>query len=287
MGDGGTANGGSGSDKSDDYTLAQTFLNLHPDNPGWYAAGDDMAFEWNTLTGAGAVGVKSVYMQHTFVNNSHILAGLAVSPVVYQNTGSPIGPTSMFAYGGCNVINDFDVLGATGGSFAAMSYGAVDDARAAVLAQATPNGAGTTARYVLSGFGYNYIRDDGLGAAPDRVTHLRDILIYFQNVIDDPIGIDPVAFSNTLDNAYPNPFNPTTTIKYTIATRGQVSLKVYNAAGQLVRTLVDEMQSPQATQFSKSWNGLNDHGQPVSSGVYFYKLSTTNFTQTKKMVLLK
>ncbi|RLC95763.1 MAG: hypothetical protein DRI46_14510, partial [Chloroflexi bacterium] len=56
---------------------------------------------------------------------------------------------------------------------------------------------------------------------------------------------------------------------------------------QLVRTLVNEMQSPQATQFSKSWKGLSDHGQPVSSGVYFYKLTARNFTQTKKMVLLK
>ncbi len=109
----------------------------------------------------------------------------------------------------------------------------------------------------------------------------------FQNIIDEPIGIDPVAFSNSLDNAYPNPFNPTTTIKYTIAERGHVSLKIYNAAGQLVRNLVDEMQSPQEVGFSKTWNGMNDQGQPVSSGVYFYKLTAQNFTQTKKMVLLK
>ena len=66
-----------------------------------------------------------------------------------------------------------------------------------------------------------------------------------------------------------------------------MSLKIYNAAGQLVRTLVDEVQSPQATQFAETWNGLNDRGQPVSSGVYFYKLTATDFTQTKKMVLLK
>jgi flagellar hook assembly protein FlgD len=66
-----------------------------------------------------------------------------------------------------------------------------------------------------------------------------------------------------------------------------VSLKIYNAAGQLVRTLVDEMQAPIQNGYSKIWNGMNNQGQPVSSGVYFYKLVTTNFTQTKKMVLLK
>jgi flagellar hook assembly protein FlgD len=66
-----------------------------------------------------------------------------------------------------------------------------------------------------------------------------------------------------------------------------VSLKVYNVAGQLVRTLVDEMQTPVESGFAKEWNGQNAQGQPVSSGVYFYKLVTKGFTQTKKMVLLK
>jgi len=64
-------------------------------------------------------------------------------------------------------------------------------------------------------------------------------------------------------------------------------LKIYNAAGQLVRTLVDDMQAPTQNGFSKIWNGLNNQGQPVSSGVYFYKLATKDFSQTKKMVVLK
>ncbi len=68
--------------------------------------------------------------------------------------------------------------------------------------------------------------------------------MWFQNVVDEPTGIDPVAFANRLDDNYPNPFNPTTTIRYSIASAGHVSLKIYNAAGQLVRTLVDEDQAP-------------------------------------------
>jgi flagellar hook assembly protein FlgD len=66
-----------------------------------------------------------------------------------------------------------------------------------------------------------------------------------------------------------------------------VSLKVYNVAGQLVRTLVDEEQTPSADAFKVTWDGRSDMGQPVSTGVYFYKMVTKNFTQTKKMVLLK
>ncbi len=288
MGDGGYTAGGGSSEKSNDYALCEYFLTNHPGNPGWYAAGDDFPSDWNQLTGAAAVNVRSFYMNYNLVGYDHKLVGEPVSPLVVRSGDYPIGPAAMYAYGGCPVLNDFDVIQAIGSSNYAMEYSSQGSGNGAVIRQATPNAAGSTARFVLSGFGYNFIRDDDvIGIWPDRVTHLRDILIYFQNILDEPIGIDPVAYANSLDNAYPNPFNPTTTIKYSIAERGHVTLKVYNAAGQLVRTLVDEMQSPAATGLSKTWHGMNDHGQPVSSGVYFYRLSTNRFTHTKKMVLLK
>jgi len=66
-----------------------------------------------------------------------------------------------------------------------------------------------------------------------------------------------------------------------------VTLKIYNAAGQLVRTLVNEDQTQTAEGFSATWDGMNDRGQSVASGVYFYKLTTKEFSDTKKMVLLK
>ena len=91
----------------------------------------------------------------------------------------------------------------------------------------------------------------------------------------------------SLSQNYPNPFNPTTTIAYSIKDQAHVSLKVYNVAGQLVRTLVNEQQTPQVENFRVTWDGRNDLGSSVSSGVYFYKLVTKNFSQTKKMVLLK
>jgi flagellar hook assembly protein FlgD len=91
---------------------------------------------------------------------------------------------------------------------------------------------------------------------------------------------------NELRQNYPNPFNPTTTIKYQVKSDGLVSLKIYNVAGQLVRTLVNENVKAGVVHQAQ-WHGLNDAGQNVSSGVYFYKLVTTNYTQTKKMVLLK
>ena len=79
---------------------------------------------------------------------------------------------------------------------------------------------------------------------------------------------------------YPNPFNPSTVISYSIAKEGAVSLKVYNNAGQLVQELVNTNQ--QAGIYNVDFNAAN-----LSSGIYFYTLSTTGFTATKKMILVK
>jgi flagellar hook assembly protein FlgD len=65
-----------------------------------------------------------------------------------------------------------------------------------------------------------------------------------------------------------------------------VSLRIYNVAGQLIRTLVDATKAPGKVH-TATWDGRNDTGQSVSSGVYFYKLVAGSYVQTKKMVLLK
>ncbi|MCK4776282.1 MAG: T9SS type A sorting domain-containing protein, partial [Candidatus Krumholzibacteria bacterium] len=102
---------------------------------------------------------------------------------------------------------------------------------------------------------------------------------------------DPEPFTESnqvvLYPAVPNPFNPETTIRYELKERGHVSLAVYNVAGKLVRTLVDEVKPPLAGGYSVAWDGRTNAGNPVPSGVYFYRLVTQNFMQTRKMILLK
>jgi len=93
----------------------------------------------------------------------------------------------------------------------------------------------------------------------------------------------PAEFS--LSNNYPNPFNPETKIGYFIPKACQVKLEVFNILGQRVRTLVDEVQT--AGKKGVIWDGKGESGNEVASGVYFYKLETGNFSQTKKMVLMK
>ena len=86
---------------------------------------------------------------------------------------------------------------------------------------------------------------------------------------------------------YPNPFNPETQIKYSVSGDGfiHVTLRVYNVVGQLVKTLVDEEQMP--GQYCRTWNGKDEKNQDVASGMYFYKLKISDFSETKKMVLLR
>lgn len=84
---------------------------------------------------------------------------------------------------------------------------------------------------------------------------------------------------------YPNPFNPQTTIEYDIPEDCHVTLKIYNMAGELVRTLVNEYQT--AGHYSVIWHGDNDQGEEVASGVYFYQLQAGNRVATRKMVVLK
>jgi FlgD Ig-like domain len=95
----------------------------------------------------------------------------------------------------------------------------------------------------------------------------------------------PKAFS--LAQNMPNPFNPSTTITYSVplSNAEHVTLKVYDIRGKSVRTLVDRVVGP--GMHSVFWHGDNDSGRQVGSGVYFYRLKAGKFSQTRKMVLLK
>lgn len=89
----------------------------------------------------------------------------------------------------------------------------------------------------------------------------------------------------SLAQNFPNPFNPTTTIEYSIPTTGNVSLVIYNIAGQKVRTLVNGTQS--ASFYKVVWDGKNDNGMSVATGTYFYKLVSGNYSKIVKMTLMK
>jgi M6 family metalloprotease-like protein len=95
----------------------------------------------------------------------------------------------------------------------------------------------------------------------------------------------PKAFEDGISSIYPNPFNPATTIKFSLAEARGVKVAIYNVDGALVRVLVD--QSMGAGEHTVGWNGTDSQGRSVASGVYFARMVSGDFAMTRKMVLMK
>jgi len=119
----------------------------------------------------------------------------------------------------------------------------------------------------------------------------QDNIIYFDNIsfYSNSVGVDnrsetfPQGF--VLEQNFPNPFNPSTTLRYELPEDGLVNVTIYDMMGRQVSTLLSSHQT--AGYKSIQWNATNDFGKPVSAGVYLYQIQAGEFVQTKKMVLLK
>ena len=106
---------------------------------------------------------------------------------------------------------------------------------------------------------------------------------------DTTVGISENGISNpeeySIHQNYPNPFNPTTTIQYTLPEESSVKLTVYDIRGQDVTTLEQTDKPP--GNYEVQWNGSDDSGIQVNTGVYFARLETGDYSQAIKMVFLK
>ena len=147
------------------------------------------------------------------------------------------------------------------------------------------------------------------GEIPESICNIYPNLSYFQvthnqlcppypECIEDYVGyqdtsnceqasiiaeILPITYN--LYNAYPNPFNPVTTLRYDLPEDARVNITIYDMMGRIVKTLVNGTQT--AGYKSIQWNATNSFGKPVSAGVYLYQIRAGEFIQTKKMVVLK
>jgi len=103
------------------------------------------------------------------------------------------------------------------------------------------------------------------------------------SVIENEFGETPFKYS--LNNNYPNPFNPITSFRYELPKQSHVTIVIYDMLGREVRTLVNTTED--AGFKSVQWDATDSFGKPVSAGVYLYQIKAGDFRQTKKMVLLK
>ena len=102
----------------------------------------------------------------------------------------------------------------------------------------------------------------------------------YLNLIDDEL---PSEFK--LNQNYPNPFNPITKISYELASDGFVRISIFDMKGREVKTLIENVQL--SGKQSVIWNATDNNGQPVSAGLYLYKIQNKGKTKTRKMVLIK
>jgi immune inhibitor A len=143
-------------------------------------------------------------------------------------------------------------------------------------------------KVVVLGFGFESINNNE--STITRTDILNNILQWFRTASDVNTTNDQIISEYTISQNYPNPFNPSTSIEFSLPFTSDVRLTVYNLLGQIVTELVNEEII--AGNYSVVWNGRDQDGIKVSSGVYLYKMQTTGtngkeFHQIRKMVLLK
>lgn len=184
--------------------------------------------------------------------------------------------------GGIGTASAYDLRYSTDSTLLANAFDAADS----VLGLPSPSPAGQRDSFTVANlqggatyyFAIKTIDDAGNVSGISNIVKSVSLVLG----IDDEQGL-PFDFS--LAQNYPNPFNPATNIEYSIATTSHVRLIVYNIRGQTVATLVDDVKGP--GRYEQTWAGDAVGGSQVASGVYFYRLETSQYTETKKMVMLK
>jgi hypothetical protein len=121
------------------------------------------------------------------------------------------------------------------------------------------------------------------GPAPEG--EVEDYMVHIEDDVATAVTDDGVPTKFALHEAVPNPFNPQTTLSFSLPTASHVRLTVYDVSGRLVTTLLDEDRGP--GRYEVTWDGRDTGQRQVASGVYFYSIEAGSFTETKRMVLVK
>jgi hypothetical protein len=290
------ANGDYNNDAGDDVGVLTAWLDQG--GKDMFLTGDDLVSD---LAQAGVLTLRFAE-QYLGVSlstaNIRTFIGNQTTPLVYPIAGNPVflpssSLQSWIAFGGCNAINTFDGVNVTNGGVRIAEFndplGIGYSFSAATLK--TGVGAAQTSRTLSLPYDLLYIHTDPSAPGnplPGRSQLLRDVLEYFGITGDsgNVTGTENIPGLRFAASNYPNPFNPSTTIKYSMPKAVHLTLNVYNVRGQLVKTLIDGNRPAGADQIIV-WDGTNNQGSTVSSGVYFYEARTGGQVVVQKMALVK
>jgi hypothetical protein len=279
--------------------LIVDWLNTTPHDVGLWMLGEDFAAAFDNDATVCGLELMSDICGVDLVHDSYyeltggFLAGGNVSPLLRTVSNpytNPLHQDSLYIDGGCSLINPFDVLEKTANGEYALKYPDFDGQQYyAAIQSESVNDHGYPMKTMWFGFSLIFIRDaappsPGEGIVRNRL--MEAVVEWLGNDVNDNItdsGELPKAYN--LAQNFPNPFNPSTMIMFNMKEKGLVTLKIYNVAGQLVRTLVDDVR--EAGSYKVPWDGRNNEGISIASGVYFYKMETEKYSKTKKMVMLR
>jgi len=291
------SDGTTNSDKSNDCTMLIDWIEQSEHRCGLWICGDDVASDLDGLASTPALTLMSTWCGVDFVATSYYAAtgGVAghgnMTPLLTGEADAGIFvhagvPDKSYAYGGCPNANKFDILEKTAYGKYALSYPLYNSVnRYAGIASSQLNPGGYAVKTMWFGFSWQYVRDDVRSAPIDRFEIARNVFDFMGDVCNCDITQAETPKAYRLAQNFPNPFNPMTTIRYDMKAKGLVTVKIYDVAGRLVRTLVDDVKD--AGAYSAVWDGRNNGGAGVASGIYFYKMETAGFSASKKLVMLR
>lgn len=269
-----------GSHKSDDWGLINSYLGNLVTLGGVLLFGDDIAEDLNSSSSPSSQIFKQLYMPFVLVSGDHTPL-FGVAPTARHWPGRCF-TDDFLLHGGGETPHDFDVVQPTGASLLEITYvtlGPPSGTNGAVISHI--NG---RARVLMHCFGLESVRDDDSNGIMDRAKLLKDGGFWTGAGPHLLTGIHSTSLGSLSQNV-PNPFNPVTTIAFSLSSREHARLAIYDVNGALVHAVVDETRD--AGGHAATWDGRDESGERVASGVYFYRLTTPTFSQTRKMVLLK
>ncbi len=234
-------------------------------------------------------GAKSLNDLDVGFMNDYLGANLAGDTLwyVFQGVaGSQLGDGTRYRYGTVPPDVHIDYVNLVGSGQSAFKIGNSTKICGVTKQEATYNS-------IFLTFPIEYLSDaftsNGYNTKQELFSRVLDVFGGIPLDVDDgrPHAALPMNFD--LHQNYPNPFNPSTTISYTLRPTSnelpRTTLSIFNLLGQQVVTLVDKVQLPGT--YNVQWDGRSHSGQPVATGIYFYKLSRGEDSQSRKMILLK
>jgi hypothetical protein len=283
-------------DKGDDIGVLTTWFNTTAGDRFISQHGDDIAFFLSTGSASQLAylsTIMGVSVGGADPNDVRGVIGNQTAPKVIPTGAVGAYTNSYVAYGACLGVNDFDYITANLGAVSSHSFTAADGVTpvpgpSAGVVWDRLDGSSNRKVSVTFPFGlvYAYSAQGGYGGQSGASALVGETLALFGGHTAGTVTDNVLAQSFALNSNRPNPFNPKTTLSFTLGRDGVGSIKIYNVRGELVRTL-SLNESFAAGANTLEWNGTDNSGASVASGVYVVKYAVDGFNANQKVVMVK